>query len=188
MKVVLATSNPGKVAEIDAILAGKLEIVTLPLWLGDVETGASYEENARLKAASALRVCGLPVLAEDSGLEVDALKGLPGLRSARFAGPGADDAHNVAKLLRLIEGVGERTARYRAVAVLVLPTGAEVVGRGVWEGIIALAPRGDAGFGYDPVFIPSGEKVTAAELGAEEKNRRSHRAQALNDVVSALAG
>lgn len=186
MEVVCATSNAGKIREASAILAGTgLEMASVPLWLGEVETGTSYLENARLKAASALRLAQMPVLAEDSGLEVDALGGLPGLRSARFAGAGATAERNNAKLLRLLDGVPdqERTARYRAVAVLLLPSGAELVGEGVWEGHIAAGPRGEGGFGYDPLFVPSGETRTAAELSEAEKNEISHRSRALRDLV-----
>lgn len=186
MEVVCATSNAGKIREASAILAGTgFEIVSVPLWLGEVETGTSYLENARLKAASALRLAQMPVLAEDSGLELDALGGLPGLRSARFAGAGATAERNNAKLLRLLDGVPdqERTARYRAVAVLLLPSGAELVGEGVWEGHIAAGPRGEGGFGYDPLFVPSGETRTAAELSEAEKNEISHRSRALRDLV-----
>lgn len=186
MEVVCATSNAGKIREASAILAGTgFEIASVPLWLGEVETGTSYLENARLKAASALRLAQMPVLAEDSGLELDALGGLPGLRSARFAGAGATAERNNAKLLRLLDGVPdqERTARYRAVAVLLLPSGAELVGEGVWEGHIAAGPRGEGGFGYDPLFVPSGETRTAAELSEAEKNEISHRSRALRGLV-----
>ncbi len=182
MRVVLATSNPGKAREAEAILSGSgLEIVTLPMWLGEVETGVTYLENARLKASATLRMTQLPVLAEDAGLEVDALHGAPGLRSARFARSGASGLENNEKLLRLMKDVpeGKRTARFRAVAVLLYTTGAEVVGEGVLEGSIATAPRGDKGFGYDPVFIPDGETRTCAELPDEEKNEISHRGRAL---------
>ena len=186
MRVVLATSNPGKVREAEAILSsGGLEIVTMPIWLGEVETGVTYLENARLKAAATLRMVHAPVLAEDAGLEVDALNGLPGLRSARFARAGASGAENNEKLLRLMKGVPEakRTARFRAVAVLLYTSGAEIVGEGVLEGSIADAPRGDNGFGYDPLFVPEGESRTAAEMTDEDKNRISHRARALNELL-----
>lgn len=186
LEVVLATSNPGKVREATAILdTSPLRILVVDTFIGEIETGASYLENARLKAMSLARVVDLPVLAEDSGLEVDALAGLPGPRSARFAGPGATDERNNAKLLRLLGGrpEAERTARYRAVAVLLLRTGAEIVGEGTWDGIIASAPRGTGGFGYDPLFVPAGESRTAAELTAGEKNAVSHRARALRALV-----
>jgi XTP/dITP diphosphohydrolase len=185
VKCVLATSNPGKVREVEAILHGSgIEIVEVPMWLGDVESGVTYLENARMKTASGVRLCFRPVLAEDSGIEVDALGGLPGIRSARFAQPPSDAANN-AKLLRLLEGVpeAERTARYRTVACLQLTSGAEIIGEGSWDGRIAQAPRGSGGFGYDPVFVPEGESRTAAEMGAEEKNALSHRAHALRQLV-----
>jgi len=188
VKVVLATSNPGKLAEAREILAGSpLEVVTVPMWLGDVETGTSYLENARLKAANALRFVRLPVLAEDAGLEVDALHGAPGPRSARFAGPDATDRANNAKLLRLLDGATDRRARYRAFAVLAMPSGEDFVSDGVFEGAIADAPRGSGGFGYDPLFVPEGETRTAAELSPEEKNALSHRGLALRALVAEFA-
>ncbi len=188
MRVVLATSNPGKLAEARAILAGSpIEIVTVPMWLGEVETGTTYLENARLKAANALRFVGRPVLAEDAGLEVDALHGAPGPRSARFSGTAATDATNNAKLLRLLEGVALRSARYRAVAVLALPNGEDFVGEGVFEGSIATEPRGSGGFGYDPLFVPDGERRSAAEMKPDEKNRISHRGLALRALVAEIA-
>jgi XTP/dITP diphosphohydrolase len=184
VKVYLATSNPGKVREIREILGDSgLEVAYEPMWLGDIETGVTHLENARIKAGSAMRLSGAPVLAEDSGIEADALGGLPGVRSARFAGPAATDAANNEKLLRLLDGQTDRAARYRAVAVLLLPSAQEYVGEGSWEGAIAGAPRGDGGFGYDPLFIPNGEQRTAAELSADEKNAVSHRAHALRQLV-----
>ncbi len=189
MRVVLATSNPGKVREAEAILsASGVEIVTMPVWLGEVENGVTYLENARLKATATLRMVHAPVLAEDAGLEVDALNGLPGLRSARFARAGASGAENNEKLLRLMKDVpeGKRTARFRAVAVLIYTSGAEIVGEGVLEGSIADGPRGDNGFGYDPVFIPEGEVRTAAEMPDAEKNRISHRSRALHELLKKL--
>jgi XTP/dITP diphosphohydrolase len=185
VKVVLATSNPGKLAEAREILAGSpLEVVTMPMWLGDVETGTTYLENAELKAANAQRFVRLPVLAEDAGIEIDALHGAPGPRSARFAGPAATDAANNTKLLRLLAGVADRGARYRAVAVLVLPSGQRFVGEGVFEGSIADEPRGTNGFGYDPLFVPQGETRTSAELSTEQKNAISHRGLALRALVA----
>lgn len=186
MNVVFATSNRGKMREVEAILAGTdIDIEAPPMWLGEVESGISYLENARLKATSALRLAGRPVLAEDSGIEVDALGGLPGRRSARFAGSGVTDAENNAKLLRLLDGVTERTARYHAVAVLVLPSGLECIGEGTWEGTISTAPRGEGGFGYDPLFVASGGDRTGAELSPAEKNAVSHRGSALRRLVDA---
>lgn len=189
MEVVLATSNPGKARESRAILEGAgIQVSTVPLWLGEVETGTTFEENARLKAAAALRMIGRPVLAEDAGLEVDALHGLPGLHSARFAGPAATPDENNAKILRLLAGIPEadRTARYRIIAILLLPSGREFVGEGNLEGRIIDAPRGDAGFGYDPLFVPDGQDRTVAEMRTAEKNVLSHRAQALRMLLSAL--
>jgi XTP/dITP diphosphohydrolase len=187
MRVVLATSNAGKFREAQAILADSgIEIVSLPLWLGDVETGTTYAENARLKAEAAMRMVRMPVMAEDAGLEVDALAGLPGPRSARFAGFGASDADNTAKLLRLLEGVApeRRTARYRAVVVLLMADGSQLVAEGVFEGSISDEPRGTDGFGYDPVFVPKGEVRTAAELTPDEKNTISHRGVALRGLAA----
>lgn len=187
MKAVLATTNPGKVREVAAILASSaLEVVTVPMWIGSVEVGRTHLDNAMLKAQNAARLTDLAVLAEDSGLEVDALAGLPGVRSARFAGPMATDTDNTTKLLHLLDGVADRSARYRATAVLLLPSGREVVAEGVFEGSIADTPRGEGGFGYDPVFIPAGEERTAAELTPAEKDAISHRAAALQDLLKRL--
>ena len=187
MRVVLATSNRGKLAEAREILSGTpLEIVTVPLWLGDVETGVTYLENARLKAHNAMRFVGEAVLAEDAGLEVDALGGAPGPRSARFSGEDASDTSNNEKLLRLLDGRDDRSARYRAVAVLVLPSGKEFIGEGTFEGEIAREPQGRGGFGYDPLFVPRGASRTAAELGPDEKNAMSHRGVALRALVAEL--
>jgi len=187
MEVVLATSNPGKARESRAILEDSgIHVSTVPLWLGEVETGTTFEENARLKAAAALRMVHKPVLAEDAGLEVDALHGLPGVHSARFAGPAATPAQNNAKLLRLLEGVTEREARYRVVAVLLFPTGRIVTGEGTLDGRVTESPRGEGGFGYDPIFVPAGEERTVAEMGADEKNLMSHRAMALRTLLGAL--
>jgi XTP/dITP diphosphohydrolase len=189
VRVVLATSNPGKAREAGRILASSgLEIATVPLWLGEVETGVTYLENATLKASNAMRMLGVPVLAEDSGIEVDALNGLPGPRSARFAGVGASDADNNAKLLALLSDTdgAHRTARYRAVALLLFPSGRHVVGEGVFEGVIGSAPRGEGGFGYDPLFVPAGEERTAAELSPDEKDAVSHRGGALRALAAQL--
>ncbi len=173
-----------------AILAseGSFDVVAPPLWIGEIETGTTYLENARLKAHSVRRMTTDAVLAEDTGLEIDALGDLPGVHSARFAGPPAKSADNVAKALRLLDGVPveRRTARYRIVAVLVLPSGAEVTGEGVLEGRIASGAKGSGGFGYDPIFIPAGEERTVAEMGAEEKDAISHRALALRELAQKL--
>lgn len=191
MRVLLATTNAGKVREIRAILDGSaLDVYTLPMWLGHVETGPDYLANARLKAEAAVRTTGVPVLTEDAGLEVDALGGLPGHRSARFAGPAATDDVNTAKLLRLLASVpdGRRGGRYRAVAYLLLPSGRHVAGEGILEGSIASVPRGSGGFGYDPVFVPAGEDRTVAELSPQEKDAISHRARALRALLERADG
>lgn len=190
MEAVLATSNPGKAREARAILDGTgLQVVTVPMWLGEVETGATYLENARLKATAVMRMVRRPVLAEDAGIEVDALHGRPGVRSARFAGPAVSSIENNEKVLRLLAGVdaARRTARYRIVAVLILPSGEEITGEGKLEGRIVESARGAAGFGYDPLFVPDGQDRTIAEMPADEKNVMSHRAQALRQIVTRIA-
>lgn len=182
-KVVLATKNPHKVEEILAILGDipGIEWLTFrDVPFSDVEeVGETLEENAILKATAVARETGLPALAEDTGLEVEALGGAPGVRSARFAGAGKDYRANNEKLLRLLEGVRNRRARFRTVAVLALPDGRTWKAEGVLEGEIAGAPRGEHGFGYDPLFIPEGVGRTLAEMSPEEKNKISHRRRAL---------
>ena len=192
-RAVLASANPGKLRELAALLAPSgLELLSqTALGIDSVaETGATFLENALIKARHAAAAAQLPALADDSGIEVDALGGRPGVLSARFAGEGASDAANLAHLLGELAGVPEarRTARYRCVVVWVRSADdpAPLTGSGTWEGRIALAPRGSGGFGYDPVFIPEGERRTAAELSSEDKNRLSHRAQALRALVAAL--
>jgi XTP/dITP diphosphohydrolase len=192
-RAVLASANPGKLRELGSLLEpyGLELLPQAALGIGSVpESGATFLENALLKARHASAAARLPALADDSGIEVDALGGRPGVRSARYAGEGASDAENLARLLEELEGVPEprRTARYRCVVVWVRSADdpAPLTGSGTWEGRIALAPRGSAGFGYDPAFVPAGAERTAAELSAEEKNRVSHRAQALRALVAAL--
>jgi len=192
-RAVVASANPGKLRELTALLApaGIALVSQSALGIQAVpETGTTFLENALLKARHAARAAQLAALADDSGIEVDALGGRPGVHSARFAGEGASDAANLARLLAELAGVPEarRTARYRCVVVWVRTADdpAPLTGEGTWEGRIALEPRGRGGFGYDPVFIPAGEQRTAAELCVEEKNRVSHRAQALRALVAAL--
>ena len=189
-RVVLATGNPGKLREFQALLGDGVELVaqsTLGVPPAE-ETGVSFAENALLKARHAAAATGLPALADDSGIEVDALGGRPGLYSARYAGANASDLDNLEKMLRELEGIpaGKRTARYRSVIVYVADADdtAPLVGEGVWEGSIAEAPRGSDGFGYDPIFLPQGEQRTAAELPAAERNPRSHRGQASRAFVA----
>lgn len=194
-RVVLATGNAGKLREMNAILA-PWHVTVLPLseFTRDAadETGLSFVENAILKARFASQAAALPAIADDSGLEVDALHGAPGIYSARYAGAAADDAANNAKLLHELADVDDqhRTARYRcAMVFLRWPADpAPIVCQASWEGRIAREPRGSGGFGYDPLFIVAGSARTAAEFDAVEKNRVSHRGQALRKLVAAIGG
>lgn len=189
-RLVLATRNPGKIAELHALLAAlAVEVVGLTAYpaVGDIpETGATFLENARQKARAVCRATGLPSLADDSGLCVDALDGAPGVYSARYAGPGATDAANNAKLLAALAQVPEqdRACRFVCVLVAVAPDGRELTATGVWEGRVAMAPDGQAGFGYDPLFFDPTAGTTAARLSADAKNARSHRGKALADLAA----
>ncbi len=191
-RVVLATGNKGKLRELRALLEDlSFEVVPQSeLGVESVEeTGETFEANALLKARHAARVTGLPAIADDSGIEVDALGGRPGVRSARYAGEDASDADNNAKLLVELADVPEpRTARYRAVIVYVdaADDPSPLVASGAWEGAIAREPRGDGGFGYDPLFLVGAGRLTAAELPPDEKNRISHRAHALQELLRQL--
>ncbi len=179
-KVVLASNNAGKLQEFRSILAGVLDIIALQdlgLKADPEETGQSFEENARIKAEYTCRISGLPALADDSGLEVDALGGAPGIYSARYA-PGSD-ADRVEKLLRDMNGELQRRARFVSVVALVWPDGRAVTARGTCEGRITVQPEGSGGFGYDPVFLPEGFDRTFAQLSEEEKNHISHRGKAV---------
>lgn len=185
-KIVLATANPGKLRELQAVLAGlDFEIVPQSAFgvLEAEETGLTFIENALLKARNAALYTGLPALADDSGLAVDALGGVPGIYSARYAGAGAGDRANIGKLLAELEGVPaeRRTARFVCVLALLHhpadPT--PLICQGSWEGTILTEPRGEGGFGYDPIFFVPGEQRTAAELEPAVKNQISHRGQAL---------
>jgi XTP/dITP diphosphohydrolase len=193
-KVVLASGNPGKVREFGQLLADfHLTVVPQSAFACPEaeETGVTFVENALLKARNAARHTGLPAIADDSGIEVDALGGAPGVRSARYAGPGAGDAANLEKLLEVLAEVPDeaRTARFQCVVVFLRhaedPT--PIICQGTWEGRITRAPRGEGGFGYDPVFWVPTHGRTAAELPAETKNALSHRGQALRRLVEALA-
>ncbi len=191
MVLVLGTKNPNKIREIKEIFAGVSDVKLLTFsecpFEDVLEDGRTFEENARKKAHEICAQTGLPVLAEDSGLEVYALGGAPGVQSARFAGAHRDDRANIEKLLDALKGSTDRRARFRCVAVLVWPDGKELMGAGVLEGRIATAPRGTAGFGYDPVFIPDGYEQTLAELGPTVKNRISHRRRALEALMQSAA-
>jgi len=192
-RAVLASSNPGKLREFAQLLA-PLALELAPQDAFGIEpaeeTGTTFVENALLKARHAARHAHLPALADDSGIEVDALGGRPGVWSARFAGPAARDEDNTRLLLRELAGVpeGYRQARYQCVIVWVRSVGdqAPLIAHGTWEGHIAHGGRGSGGFGYDPVFVPEGERRTAAELPAAEKNAVSHRGQALTALVAML--
>lgn len=188
MRLVLATANPHKAAEIRALLAGH-EIVERPAGLAEVdETEESLEGNARLKAHAVARAAGSAAVADDTGLEVDALGGAPGVYSARFAGADASYADNVAKLLAALDGRSDRRARFRTVALVCRPDGSEVVAEGVVEGVIATRPQGRGGFGYDPVFVPDeGDGRSFAEMTPEEKHAVSHRGRAFA-ALSRLLG
>ncbi len=165
-----------------------MELLARPGDLGEVvEDGDTLEANARLKAAAVCRHTGQAAVADDTGLEVTALGGDPGVRSARYAGDHADDAANRARLLAAMEGVSNRSARFRTVAVVIFPDGTEVMAEGVVAGSIATVPRGDRGFGYDPIFVPEGGGGrTFAEMPAGEKNALSHRGRAFRALATRL--
>lgn len=179
MRLVLASASPDKAAEIAAILTGH-EVLPRPVDVPDVEeTGTTLEENARLKAVALVSATGEAAVADDTGLEVVALGGAPGVYSARYAGEDATYADNVAKLLAALSGVDDRRARFRTVALARFPDGREVIAEGVVSGTIAVAARGEAGFGYDPLFVPDGgDGRTFAEMTSVEKHAVSHRGRA----------
>jgi len=194
-RLVLATGNAGKLREIRAILAPwGVEVRPQSEFTRAAaeETGLSFVENAILKARFAAEASGLPAIADDSGLEVDALHGAPGIYSARYAGPGADDAANNDRLLRDLESVpdAERSARYRCAMVYLrwALDPAPLVCQASWEGRIGRLPRGRGGFGYDPLFLVDEGAQTAAELEAAHKNEVSHRGRALRALVAELVG
>jgi XTP/dITP diphosphohydrolase len=192
MILVLASANPDKAEEIRAIMAEALpqaELRPRPPEVGEVEeTGTTLEENARLKAAALAAATGLPALADDTGLEVVALGGAPGVFSARYAREHATYNENVAKLLGSLVGVTDRRARFRTVAMVRWPDGREISAEGIVDGRIADAARGKSGFGYDPVFIASeANGRTFAELDPEAKHRISHRGRAFRALAAKLA-
>ena len=194
-RIVLASNNPNKAREIGQLLSDQA-IEVLPQSAFDVpeaeETGLTFVENAILKARNAAAHTGLPAIADDSGLEVDALNGEPGIHSARFAGPDATDADNNARLLEALAEVpdDQRTARFQCLMVFMRhdrdPT--PLICQGTWEGRILREPRGENGFGYDPLFWVPEKERSAAELSADEKNALSHRGQALRCLLAALGG
>jgi len=193
-RIVLASNNAGKVREINQLLADR-QIEVIPQRAFDIpdaeETGLTFVENAILKARHAAGLSGLPAIADDSGIEVDALEGAPGIYSARFAGPECDDLRNNQKLLDALQGVAEeeRSARFQCLMVYMRhaddPT--PIICQGIWEGRILTVPQGDNGFGYDPLFWVPSESCSSAQLSPELKNRLSHRGQALRKLLKALS-
>ena len=190
IELVCASANPDKVAEMAEVLAGHAVLLPRPEGMGEVaEDADDLTGNARLKARAVCRFAGAAALADDTGLEVDALGGAPGVHSARYAGPGASYADNLAHLMADMRAVPpeQRTARFRTVALVCFPDGAELAAEGVVEGVITVEPRGTGGFGYDPVFVPAeADGRTFAEMGPEAKNALSHRGRALRALLEVL--
>jgi XTP/dITP diphosphohydrolase len=187
-RVVLATRNAGKVVELRRILAG-VDLVGLPDDAPEVEeTGATFVENALLKARAAAAFTGLPAVADDSGLCVDLLGGAPGIRSARWAGEPSDDARNLALVLEQLSDAGEgmRGAHFACAAAAVVPRAGERVAEGRVDGTLLTSPRGTNGFGYDPIFVPLGQTRTTAEMASEEKDAISHRGAAFRALAPSL--
>lgn len=186
-RLAVASKNADKIREIEEVLepTGLVnEIVRGLDWPDVEETGDTLEENALLKARAVCEATGLPVVADDTGLEVDALGGDPGVKTARFAGPRATYEENVARMLEVMEGVTDRGARFRTVVALVFPDGVEMTAEGCVEGVITYEARGSDGFGYDPVFEVEGR--TFAEMTADEKHDLSHRARAIRALAESL--
>lgn len=184
MKVLLASNNGHKIKEIKEILGDFFDVVSLReagVESDPEETGATFEENARIKAVAGMKASGMPCIADDSGLEVFALDGLPGVMSARYAGGHGDDSANNEKLLRELENASDRSARYVCVICMAFPNGHEIVARGECKGTILKEARGEGGFGYDPLFFFPQFGKTFAEITAEEKNEVSHRKAALRE-------
>ncbi|HXW33718.1 MAG TPA: RdgB/HAM1 family non-canonical purine NTP pyrophosphatase [Acidimicrobiales bacterium] len=197
IRIVMASANPDKAAEIVSIVAKiagqKVEIVPRPDVAGDVEeTGDTLEENARIKARALVEATGLAAIADDTGLEVEALGGAPGVRSSRYSGEDATYEENVAKLLCELKEAGavtpdQRRARFRTVALALFPDGFELLANGVTSGTISEEPRGEGGFGYDPVFVPDGVGgSTYAEMSRVTKNACSHRGKAFRAIAIGL--
>jgi XTP/dITP diphosphohydrolase len=191
-RLVLATRNQGKIVELrrilDAISNGTIELVSVDQYpdIADVEeTGSTFEENALLKAVAICKATGLPALADDSGLCVDALGGAPGIFSARYAGKHGDDIANLNKVLVELKSVedSKRSAHFTCVTALVMPDGRKVTKAGEFHGFIAHAPVGEHGFGYDPIFIPQGSSITSAQMSPHEKDLLSHRGISLRAIA-----
>ena len=186
-RLVVASQNPDKIAEVEEVLATlelPPEVVTGLQWDEVPETEPTLEGNALLKAHAVVAATGLPALSDDTGLEVDALDGAPGVRTARYAGENTTYDDNINKVLAELVGVKERSARFRTVVALVTPEGEEVTAEGVLEGSIGTGRRGDGGFGYDPVFVV--DHRTLAEMSGDEKHEISHRGRALRALVEKL--
>jgi XTP/dITP diphosphohydrolase len=193
-RLAIASKNPHKLRELGRICHDwPVEWLTVQNhpgpWPDVDEPHDTYLHNALEKARAVADVLGVPAIADDSGIEVDALDGGPGPRSARFAGEGASDTDNLAKLMRLVADTepDARTSRYRCVAAIAWSDGRTMHAEGTCEGTLITQPRGDRGFGYDPVFVPQGERRTMAELGDEEKDRISHRGRAFRALAELLA-
>lgn len=192
LKLTAATGNRGKIAEIKRILAGLPFIVIsmdeAGIKLDTEETGATFSENALIKARALHAVTGGYVIADDSGLETDALGGMPGVFSARFAGEGASDKEKNDKLLTMLEGIPEerRTARFVCAIAAIMSDGTEIVTEGKCEGIIAFKPSGEGGFGYDPIFFVPDKNMTTAEMSGDDKDKISHRGKALRLMAEEL--
>jgi len=188
-RLVCAAANPDKVAEIEAILRGVVDLVPRPADVPDVvEDADTLEGNARLKAVAICEATGLAAVADDTGLEVAALDGAPGVYSARYAGEGCSYADNRAKLLRELDGVADRRAAFRTCVIVRRPDGSEVVVDGVCAGTIASTEGGDRGFGYDSIFVPDdGDGRTFAEMTEAEKHAISHRGRAFQNLLAALS-
>ena len=191
-RLVLATRNQGKIIELrrilDAISQGTIELVSVDQYpeIPDVEeTGSTFEENALLKAVAISNATGLPAIADDSGLCVDALGGAPGIFSARYAGKHGDDNANLNKVLVELQGIEDtkRSAHFTCVTALVMPDGRKVTKMGEFHGFIAHVPVGEHGFGYDPIFIPQGSSITSAQMSPHEKDLRSHRGISLRAIA-----
>lgn len=189
MRLVCASANPDKVAEIGQLLAGVVELLPRPAEVGEVvEDADTLLGNARLKATAVMAATGLPAVADDTGLSVDALGGAPGVYAARYAGEGCTDADNRNKLLVELDGTDDRAAAFSTVAIVIWPDGAELAVEGVCRGVITMEERGGDGFGYDAIFQPDeGGGATFAEMSATAKNAISHRGRAFESLLSELA-
>jgi XTP/dITP diphosphohydrolase len=189
MQLVCASANPDKVVEIQRLLDGVVELLPRPAHVADVvEDAGSLLGNARLKAAALCAATGMPAVADDTGLEVEALGGAPGVDAAHYAGEGCSYADNRARLLAELDGVLDRSAAFKTVAIVVWPDGSELYVEGVCPGVITIEERGEIGFGYDSVFQPDeGGGATFAEMGVEAKNAISHRGRAFRALLTELA-